>query len=47
VTDPDLQSRLKDVKAGDHLDVTYTQAVAVSIEPAKKPEPAKKTEPKK
>jgi hypothetical protein len=41
VTDPDLQSRLKDVKPGDKLDVTYTQAVAVSVEPAKKAEPSK------
>ncbi len=47
VTDPDLQSRLKEVKPGENLDITYTQAVAVSIEPAKKAEPAKKTEPPK
>jgi hypothetical protein len=47
VTDPDLQSRLKDIKPGENFDVTYTQAVAVSVEPAKKTEPAKKPEPKK
>jgi hypothetical protein len=35
VEDPDLQSRLKKVKAGDSVQVTYTQAVAVSVEPAK------------
>jgi hypothetical protein len=47
VTDPDLQSHLKEIKPGENFDVTYTQAVAVSIEPAKKTEPARKTEPGK
>jgi hypothetical protein len=36
VTDPDLQSHLKQIKPGENFDVTYTQAVAVSIEPGKK-----------
>jgi Cu/Ag efflux protein CusF len=35
VTDPDLQGQLGKIKAGDSVDVTYTQAVAVSIEPKK------------
>jgi len=47
VTDPDLQSRLKDIKPGENLQITYTQAVALSIEPAKKTEPGKTTPPKK
>jgi Cu/Ag efflux protein CusF len=33
VQDPDLQAKLKKLKPGDNLDVTYTQAVAISIEP--------------
>ena len=36
VQDPDLQAQLGKIKAGDSVDVTYTQAVAVSVEPAKK-----------
>jgi Cu/Ag efflux protein CusF len=35
VQDPDLQAQLGKIKAGDSVDVTYTQAVAVSVEPAK------------
>jgi Cu/Ag efflux protein CusF len=33
VQDPTLQAQLKKIKTGDNLDVTYTQAVAISIEP--------------
>ncbi len=36
IQDPDLQSQLKKWKAGDDVLVTYTQAVAVSVEPATK-----------
>lgn len=36
VDDPQLQSRLKQMKPGESFDVTYTQAVAVSLEPSKK-----------
>jgi Cu/Ag efflux protein CusF len=35
VNDPDLQAQLGKMKAGDNVDVTYTQAVAVSVEPMK------------
>jgi hypothetical protein len=35
VKDPDLQAQLSKIKPGDNVDVTYTQAVAVSVEPAK------------
>jgi Cu/Ag efflux protein CusF len=35
VQDPDLQAELGKIKAGDSVDVTYTQAVAVSVEPMK------------
>jgi Cu/Ag efflux protein CusF len=35
VQDPDLQAQLGKIKAGDNVDVTYTQAVAVSVEPMK------------
>ncbi len=35
VTEPDLQAQLGKMKAGDNVDVTYTQAVAVTVEPAK------------
>ncbi len=35
VTEPDLQAQLGKIKAGDNVDVTYTQAVAVSVEPTK------------
>ncbi len=35
VQDPDLQAQLGKYKAGDSVDVTYTQAVAVSVEPTK------------
>ena len=36
VTDPGMQAQLGKIKAGDSVDVTYTQAVAVSVEPMKK-----------
>jgi hypothetical protein len=35
VQDPDLQSRLKHIKPGDDFDITYTQAVALSVHPRK------------
>jgi Cu/Ag efflux protein CusF len=35
VQDPDVQAQLKNIKAGDNVEVTYTQALAVSIEPKK------------
>jgi Cu/Ag efflux protein CusF len=35
VTDPDMQAQLGKIKAGDNVDVTYTQAVAVTVEPMK------------
>jgi Cu/Ag efflux protein CusF len=35
VNDPDLQAQLGKIKAGDSLEVTYTQAVAVALEPIK------------
>jgi hypothetical protein len=35
VQDPDLQQRLKQIKPGDNFDITYTQAVAISVEPRK------------
>jgi Cu/Ag efflux protein CusF len=35
VQDPDVQAQLKQIKAGDNVEVTYTQALAVSIEPKK------------
>jgi hypothetical protein len=48
VEDPSLQARLKEVKPGANFDVTYTQAVAVSLEPRPAaPKPAPKAEPKK
>lgn len=36
VEDPQLQGMLKKVKAGDNVDITYTQAVATSVEPMTK-----------
>jgi hypothetical protein len=33
VEDPGLQARLKQMKPGENFDVTYTQAVALTIEP--------------
>jgi hypothetical protein len=48
VEDPSLQAHLKEIKPGANFDVTYTQAVAVSLEPrAAAPKPAPKAEPKK
>jgi hypothetical protein len=35
VQDPDMQAQLRQIKAGDNVSVTYTQAVALSVEPAK------------
>jgi hypothetical protein len=34
VADPQLQAQLASIKPGDNVDVTYTQAVAISVEPA-------------
>jgi len=34
VTDPDMQNFLKTLKVGDEVDVTYTEALAVSVEKA-------------
>jgi Cu/Ag efflux protein CusF len=36
VQDPDMQAQLGKIKPGDNVDVTYTQAIAVSLEPMKK-----------
>jgi Cu/Ag efflux protein CusF len=36
VEDPDMQAQLAKIRSGDNVDVTYTQAIAVSIEPMKK-----------
>jgi Cu/Ag efflux protein CusF len=35
VKDPDMQAKLKEAKPGDHIEVVYTQAVALTIEPRK------------
>jgi Cu/Ag efflux protein CusF len=35
VQDPDIQAQLKKIKAGDSVEVTYTQAVAMTLEPTK------------
>jgi Cu/Ag efflux protein CusF len=35
VQDPDVQAQLKKIKPGEDFDVTYTQAVAMSVEPKK------------
>ncbi len=35
VQDPDLQAQLPKIKPGDSVDVTYTQAIAISVEPLK------------
>jgi type 1 fimbria pilin len=37
VDDPNLQAQLSKIKPGDNMDITYTQAVAVTIEPRKEP----------
>jgi len=34
VQDPDVQAKLDRIKAGDTVDVTYTQAIAMSVQPA-------------
>jgi Cu/Ag efflux protein CusF len=34
VNDPQVQARLKSLKAGDMVDLTYTEASAVSVQPA-------------
>jgi hypothetical protein len=36
VRDPDVQAQLATIKKGDNVEVTYTQAVAVSVDPKKK-----------
>jgi hypothetical protein len=36
VEDPQLQAMLPKIKAGDNVDITYTQAVATSVEPMMK-----------
>jgi Cu/Ag efflux protein CusF len=36
VQDPDMQAQLGKIKPGDNVDVTYTQAIAVSLEPMPK-----------
>jgi hypothetical protein len=41
VEDPSLQAQLKRIKPGDELEVTYMQAVALSVEPQKPMEPQK------
>jgi hypothetical protein len=33
VTDPGMQARLKDLKAGDNVTISYTQAVALTAQP--------------
>jgi Cu/Ag efflux protein CusF len=47
VEDPSLQAQLKQIKPGDQLEVTYMQAVALSVEPQKSAEPPKAPEPQK
>jgi hypothetical protein len=34
VQDPDLQKKLPDLKAGDEVQLTYTEAAAAAIRPA-------------
>jgi Cu/Ag efflux protein CusF len=34
VKDPDLQKRLVELRSGQKVDITYTEAVAVSVQPA-------------
>ena len=34
VKNPELQQRIKNLKAGDEVDVTYTEALALAIMPA-------------
>ncbi len=36
VTDPGVQAQLGKIKKGDNIEVTYTQAVALSVDPKKK-----------
>jgi hypothetical protein len=36
VADPEARERLKDIKKGDVIEMTYTEAMAVTLEPAKK-----------
>ena len=33
VLDPEMQSFLRTLKVGDEVDLTYTEALAVSVEP--------------
>jgi len=35
VEDPDVQAQLSKIKSGDMVDLTYTQAVALSLQPSK------------
>jgi hypothetical protein len=44
VEDPSLAAQLSHIHPGDNMDVTYTQAVAISVEPPLK-EPAKEPAP--
>jgi hypothetical protein len=37
VADPALQAELPAIRAGDNVDLTYTQAVAIAIEPVGEP----------
>jgi hypothetical protein len=37
VNDPTLQGRLSSLKPGDQIDITYSEATAVSVEPATTP----------
>jgi hypothetical protein len=41
VNDPANQEKLGKIKAGDHIDVTYTEALAISVEPMKTAEEPK------
>jgi hypothetical protein len=34
VLDPDMQRLLRTLKVGDQVDLTYTEAVAIKVEPA-------------
>lgn len=39
VSDPQLQSQMKEIKPGDRIQATYTQAVAMSVQPKNKEQP--------
>jgi Cu/Ag efflux protein CusF len=36
VKDPDMQAKLKQLKAGDQIEVTFTEALAIDVQPAAK-----------